>query len=323
MTTLSHSGPYIFVFINYFTIEINEKKNTHPIQRSGWLEEFLRRRERSPAIRQLNRVPTPGFQVQRRPGDIEQREQNVPDILGGLRAIVQHQPQEHTENGWHTERTGVVAQPGKVEANLDAEIFGNVVQRLDGEQLADPTLLEVRQRFAFVQREYLHDYAEFLPSSNCDVNTFEEKLSINNHYVRKWFCFNSSRFKIIYFILNRHILNSQKPHILPILCPSKTLAFPCNEDTSSSLARSEFNRCRTSHWRSWDVKNTSEPNSLVGAKQALSRSVNARSVPPRSSRRRFCRRASSAAWYNLKVVGKKTSKILSNCKINIVKNPVK
>jgi hypothetical protein len=60
------------------------KIGAYPEQRSGLGEEVVALVQGAPPERQLGRVPLPGLQVRRHPDDVEDREEDIADVLEGL-----------------------------------------------------------------------------------------------------------------------------------------------------------------------------------------------------------------------------------------------
>lgn len=115
------------------------------------------------------------------------------------------------------------------------------------------------------------------------------------------FCYRISEIMLLLSKMDYVMVNFTWIYLyLPTLWPSSTAALPSNASKSAWPARRPCNICNVNHCLSCDVNNVVVPSSdFVWAKQWLSLVVKSRRAPPKSVRRRFGNRASSAALYKL------------------------
>ena len=72
---------------------------------------------------ELCRPPLPGLEVDGGPDHVEEAEDDEAHVLHELSLSVEEYPEKEAHEGGHSEGPGVVAEPGKIECNLDPEIL--------------------------------------------------------------------------------------------------------------------------------------------------------------------------------------------------------
>ena len=76
-----------------------------------------------PGVWKLCRPPLPWLQVDCGPDHVEEAEDDEAHVLHELSLSVEEYPEKEAHEGGHSEGPGVVAEPGKIECNLDPEIL--------------------------------------------------------------------------------------------------------------------------------------------------------------------------------------------------------